>query len=166
MSGQLPFVPSSLPPGLYEQATAIATHATGGSGSFSPSLAGAFPGRNIAPQQTGTASPLQQQVTGQSRTGPPLPQRTPAMGQSAFGLQPQMTGTAQHWDVTAAEKVNSDRFFDTLDTQNTGYIEGDKAVPFMVQSGLPEDVLSQIWSVGCILLCNLDSNTRSGTFLI
>jgi epidermal growth factor receptor substrate 15 len=151
MSGQLPFVPTSLPPGLYEQAGGVATHATGGSGSFSPGLGGAFPGRPVAAQHTGTtamASPLQQQFTGQPRMAPPVPQRTPAaLGGSAFGMQAHNTGMAQQWDVTAAEKANSDRFFDTLDAQKIGFIDGDQAVPFMVQSGLPEDALSQIWFV-------------------
>jgi epidermal growth factor receptor substrate 15 len=60
------------------------------------------------------------------------------------GAAPQTTGS---WDVTPAEKASADRFFDTLDSPKQGYIEGDVAVPFMLQSKLPEEVLAQIWYV-------------------
>jgi epidermal growth factor receptor substrate 15 len=162
MSGQLPFVPTSLPPGLYEQAgglpAGVATHGTGSSGFQSPALTGGFPGRApIAQQYTGasTASPMQQQMTG-SKLGPPLPARNAnpaaALGASAFGITPQFTGQSQGppWDVTAAEKVNSDRFFDGIDTQRAGFIEGDAAVSFLTQSGLPGDVLATIWDLSDI----------------
>ena len=45
------------------------------------------------------------------------------------------------------EKAASDRFFDTLDTLQRGYIEGEVAVPFMLQSKLPEEILAQVWRV-------------------
>ena len=154
MHGQLQTIPPVLPPGLYEQAAGkspfdgVATHATGSSGQFSPGLNASFTGRpvsTIEPNFTGQASPLQPQMTG------PLRSNTGAQPQrSAFGstatfpfVQPQSTGA--QWDVTPAEKANADRIFDTLDTQRKGYIEGDVAVPFMLQSKLPEDVLAQVW---------------------
>ncbi|EPQ58260.1 hypothetical protein GLOTRDRAFT_57058 [Gloeophyllum trabeum ATCC 11539] len=168
MSGQLSFIPTSLPPGLYEQAggrplDGVATHSTGGSaGSFSPSLTGSFPGRpSAAPtplrtQDTG----IRPQMTGSglrpSTGGPPLPSRpsAAALGGSAFGTAVQSHGTGQApqppWDVTASEKATSDAFFDTLDTDRKGYIEGDVAVPFMLQSQLPEDVLAQVWDLADI----------------
>lgn len=169
MSGQLGFVPTTLPPGLYEQAggvhTGVAAHHTGSSGMGSPGLGGGFPNRPgnvLQPQHTGGAAPmLQQQYTGQgirpTPTGPPLPSRpstnvgAAAAGSSAFGLMPQMTGQAPAWDVTPAEKASADRFFDTLDTHKQGYIEGEVAVPFMLQSNLPEEVLAQVWCVIAII---------------
>jgi len=51
------------------------------------------------------------------------------------------------WDITPAEKARSDSFFDTLDTRRQGVVEGDQAVPFFLESRLPEAVLAQIWSV-------------------
>ncbi|OBZ75406.1 EH domain-containing and endocytosis protein 1 [Grifola frondosa] len=154
MSGQLHAIPLSLPPALYEQAGGgVVAHATGGSGSFSPSLSGVFPNRpmsTIEPQFTGqNLAALQPQMTGQLRSAPSLPPRS-AVGSSMSSfpfLQQQATGTASHWDVTAAEKASADRLFDGLDTQKKGYIEGDVAVPFMLQSGLPEDVLAQVWDL-------------------
>lgn len=147
MSGALQTVPPALPPYLYDQAKAgpdtVVSHATGGSGTYSPTAFGGFPGRPIStiqPQYTGSAI-LQPQMTGQ-RPAPPLPSRAPTI--PAFPLAPQATGQPP-WDVTPQEKATFDGFFDTLDTQKRGYIEGDVAVPFMLQSKLSDDILAQIW---------------------
>ena len=61
------------------------------------------------------------------------------LGASVFG------GVSQAWDVTAEEKTKFDQFFDNLDSQKHGFIEGDVAVPFMLQSKLGEDILAQVW---------------------
>lgn len=163
MSGQLSFIPTTLPPGLYEMASGssgstVASHTTGNSGSFSPGLSGTFPqnsGSNLVrPQVTGkplqpqySGQPLQTQFTGpvlQHQTGPnKLPRSTLGPGQSPFAAVSPQTQPA--WDVTPAEKANADKFFDTLDTHKLGYIEGDVAVPFMIDSKLPEDDLALIW---------------------
>ena len=95
----------------------------------------------MQPQHTGTGI-LQPQITGQ-RHAPPLPARAPAV--PPFPLAPQATGQQVPWDVTPQEKATFDQFFDTLDTQKRGFIEGDVAVPFMLQSKLPGDTLAQIW---------------------
>ncbi|KAI0721498.1 hypothetical protein C8T65DRAFT_565847 [Cerioporus squamosus] len=168
MSGQLQTIPPTLPPFLYEQASnGIVPQATGGSGHMSPSLTGGFPGHAVQPQYTGQAlSQMQPQMTGQGlssiqpqMTGPlrstpgapPLPARSALSGSGAapspgFPFVQQQTTGAQ-WDVTPQEKASSDRIFDSLDTQKRGYIEGDVAVPFMLQSKLPEDVLAQVWDL-------------------
>ncbi|KAI0933818.1 hypothetical protein AcV5_005864 [Taiwanofungus camphoratus] len=158
MSGQLRTLPLTLPPGLYEQAggrspfDAVVSHATGGSGSFSPSMSGSFSGRpmsTLEPQFTGASSVFHPQMTGQLRSAPsapPLPARSVlANPSSTFPFaQPQ---TTQQWDVTPSEKANADRIFDELDKQKRGFIEGDVAVPFMLKSQLPEDVLAQVWDL-------------------
>ncbi|KAI0747860.1 hypothetical protein C8Q80DRAFT_1353774 [Daedaleopsis nitida] len=165
MSGQLQTIPPSLPPSVYEQASnGVVPQATGDSGHISPSLTGGFQSRSIQPQYTGQAfSQIQPQMTGQTlssiqpqMTGPlrstpaapPLPARSamPTGQSSTFPFaQPQATGPP--WDVTPQEKAGSDRIFDGLDAQKRGYIEGDVAVPFMLQSHLPEDVLAQVWDM-------------------
>lgn len=77
---------------------------------------------------------------------PSAPMQVATSTGNAFGNASSPFATGQPaWDVTAAAKVASDGFFDTLDTQHLGYIEGDVAVPFMLQSNLPEDVLAQVW---------------------
>jgi epidermal growth factor receptor substrate 15 len=165
MSGQLPFIPTTLPPGLYELAsdkplpgTAVASHTTGNSGTFSPSSPSKFPstsgsgvvqsqvtGRSVQPQYTGP--PVQRQFTGQltqnltgSKSGPT--RNAPALGpfSPVSAAPPQPT-----WDVTPAEKASADKHFDGLDKQKRGYVESDVVVPFMLRSNLPESDLASIW---------------------
>lgn len=136
MTGKISFIPTSLPPGLYQQAAGINTtgsvqsHVTGASGSFSP-VGSAFP-----QQPTGQSQILQPDYTGSFRT-------------STFSTVPSAlvhsNGNAQDWDITPAEKASSDALFQTLDKQKKGYIEGDVAVPFMLKSQLPGEVLAQVW---------------------
>ncbi|KAL5511429.1 hypothetical protein ACEPAH_4645 [Sanghuangporus vaninii] len=164
MSGQLKSLPATLPPGLYEQAggrgpTGVVSHGTGNSmTSLSPSLTGFFSPAATTPtplaaQTTGTGPRrLQPQITGQeySRLSMAIPNQpsvhfapnpVTALGASAFGT------ATQAWDVTPEEKTRFDQFFDSLDTTKRGFIEGDVAVPFMLQSKLSEDVLAQVWDL-------------------
>ncbi|KAK1229083.1 hypothetical protein PQX77_007899 [Marasmius sp. AFHP31] len=168
-------LPESLPPGLYQQAQMVAAplsqHNTG---TRSPSV-GSFPPPSrppVQPQYTGQPASilkpqgtgmggLQQQNTGllqpnsTGRVPPTLPARPNAsqVGSGVFGAGTG-PGTAL-WDVTAQEKANADRFFDTLDPSKQGFIEGDVAVPFMLESKLPDDVLAHIWD-----LSDLHNNGR------
>ncbi|KAJ7470374.1 hypothetical protein FB451DRAFT_1253535 [Mycena latifolia] len=159
MTGQLSSIPNALPPGFYQQVaghsqSAIRAQATGGS--YSP-LASSFSTNqprsnisNIQPQYTGASQHLlQPQATGPWSSKPPVPPHLPArpsasasaIGSGAFGsAQPQ-------WDVTPAEKANSDRWFDSLDTQKRGFIQDDVAVPFMLESKLSGEDLAQIWDL-------------------
>lgn len=168
MSGALVTIPPSLPPGLYEQASGGAPRPSLGSplqAQFTGGSTGSRPGSSIAQH---TASPIRAQYTGQAPLEPQytgtrqtriVPQYT---GQSQFSLgpapapplRPQTTGQPfaipqpfgqPKWDVTAEEKAKSDSFFATLDPQGRGFIEGDVAVTFMVQSQLPEAILAQVW---------------------
>jgi epidermal growth factor receptor substrate 15 len=164
MSGQLTFIPTTLPPGLYDlasgkalQSSAVTSHATGNSGSFSPGVStflqnsgpgvvqAQMTGKPLQPQYSG--QPLQQQFTGQlsqhqtgSKSG--LARNTPTspLFAATSAAQPPLA-----WDVTPTEKASADKYFDTLDTLRRGYIEADVAVPFMLQSKLPEDVLALVW---------------------
>lgn len=139
MTGKISFIPTSLPPGLYQQAGGLTNNGsvhsnmTGNSGSFSP-INSTFP-----PQHTGQSHMLQPDYTGGAFKAPTLPARPQATGQG--------NGRAPEWDVTPAEKASADQFFETLDTQKKGYIEGEVAVPFMLKSNLPEEVLAQVWFV-------------------
>lgn len=146
-------LPATLPPGTYEQASG------GRPAPASPVVrqntgAGAAPASPLRAQYTGGT--LQPQRTGQSLTGvsTATPSR-PATGFSAPPAQPAFAprggvfGAAgqqqQQWDVTPDAKATSDRFFAQLDPQNKGVIEGDVAVPFMLQSQLDEATLANIW---------------------
>ncbi|TDL27224.1 hypothetical protein BD410DRAFT_739994 [Rickenella mellea] len=148
MSNKIPVLPTSLPPGLYEQAAGgqtpgLVSHGTGTSGSFSP-VASIFPtstGTPVQAQYTGQ-SVLRPRMTGQAYQGSPShPSAGPVNKPSPFSVAPQP------WDISPEEKANADRFFEGIDTERKGYIEGDVAVPFMLQSNLPEDTLAQIWDL-------------------
>ena len=91
---------------------------------------------------------LQSEHTGFSSQIKPAAPRLPIRpsGTGAFGSPPGTSHT-QRWDVSAAEKANADRYFDNLDPQRRGFIEGDVAVPFMLESKLPGDDLAQVWYV-------------------
>ena len=134
MSNKISFIPTSLPPGLYHQAGgvqehsgSVRSHTSGNSGSFSP-VVGSFP-----PQHTGQNQFLKPDITGVSSKQTPVRSFTHSNGYSPA------------WDVSPTEKASADRLFDTLDLQKRGYIEGEVAVPFMLQSGLPGEVLAQVW---------------------
>lgn len=71
----------------------------------------------------------------------PFPPPLPAAPQPPFQLP---------WSILPSEKSISDSYFQTLDPSNRGFIEGDVAVPFMIQSGLEEGTLAQIWDLADI----------------
>lgn len=150
-------LPASLPPGLYEVAS---------NGRPPPNVAhGIRPTSPIQAQSTGplqrqATGTLQPQVTGQSfsaatntpprsATMTPSRQASTAIPYNAYGgaggHNRASSGAAEPWDVTPDAKATSDRFFAQLDPQNRGVVEGDVAVPFMLQSQLDEGTLASIW---------------------
>ena len=181
MSGQLLFIPTTLPPGLYEMASdqtlpgsTVASHTTGNSGSFHHGMPGSFPqtggsgmvqpqltGRQLQPQYSGR--PLQQQFTGpvaQNQTGSSA-RKAPASAPFSAFTAPQ---SQLAWDVTPTEKASADTLFDGLDTRKRGYIESEVAVPFMLQSKLPGTDLALIWSALSIYISPPTSHTHAQGF--
>lgn len=77
---------------------------------------------------------------------PSSPSRSAFANTSSFA-PPAPQQQQQAWDVTPSEKQAADRFFDQLDKFGRGVIEGDVAVPFMLESKLPEVVLASVWCV-------------------
>ncbi|KZV61887.1 hypothetical protein PENSPDRAFT_693017 [Peniophora sp. CONT] len=152
MSNSLTFVPTTLPPGLYEQASpdGVASHSTGGSFNRASML---------VPQSTG---PISTHSTGLGARPPPpvVPPRAQSQFIPAFPGVPQQQADTRPWDVTPQEKANSDKFFDELDKAKRGYIDGDTAVPFLLLSKLPGDQLAQVWDLAD--LSNDGRLTREG----
>lgn len=96
----------------------------------------------------GGVAPLQQQGTGGSvgATSAPIPPARSFTASSAFAPPSrQMSIQNPQWDVTPQAKTTSDGFFSQLDPQNKGVIDGDVAVPFMLQSQLDEATLANVW---------------------
>jgi epidermal growth factor receptor substrate 15 len=46
--------------------------------------------------------------------------------------------------------AQSNIYFDSLDINRLGYITGDRAVPFMMESKLPGEILARIWDLADI----------------
>ncbi|KAG6820783.1 hypothetical protein H0H93_011548 [Arthromyces matolae] len=161
MSSQLTFVPTTLPPGLYQQAAgnlasaqgAVRSHMTGTSGSFSP-LSGVFSQSRstIQPQHTGQSQLLQPNHTGlPAPSNPPaLPSRPVVPSNPTSPPSVHLHNGLAQWDVTPEDKASADRFFDDLDTSRRGYIEGDVAVPFLLKSNLLGEDLAHIWDLADI----------------
>jgi len=153
-------LPAALPQGMYEQASGgrappnapsspIVRQNTGPQSPIRPQ----YTGGTIQPQRTGQGSQLQGQNS-PSRQG--TMSNLPS-GQAGSGFTSSTMGSAfsqnrgnQSWDVTSEAKATSDRFFAQLDQQNRGTIEGDVAVPFMLQSQLDEGTLATIWDLSDI----------------
>ncbi|KAN0062871.1 hypothetical protein ACQY0O_004692 [Thecaphora frezii] len=144
MNGTLNSIPAALPPGLYEQAKG---------GGAAASRLGGFSGAPLAPQITGgsASGAIPRQFTGQPLPASASRTFSPAPPSAASGFQsPQVTGAAGHWDVTPEEKLRSDRFFDGLDVEKKGELEGSTVVPFFMQSKLTESVLAHVWDLSDI----------------
>ncbi|KAI1381600.1 hypothetical protein F4677DRAFT_403559 [Hypoxylon crocopeplum] len=130
-SGSLRGLPNILPAALYEAATR----------------------RTSAPRQSPTAtgppiSAIPRQLSGQAQVRTSSPLGRPPIGPQPTGVAPQATGS--DWLVTPADKIRFDQFYADLDKTNKGFITGEEAVPFLSQSGLPEDALAQIWDLADI----------------
>lgn len=158
MSGAIPRdgLPGTLPGGLYEVASGgrprpavmptspVGRQVTGLAGSPTPSLmARQMTGQGMQPQRTGQSFTAPQRQF----TAPPAPASlapSAPLAPSALTPGPTLSG-AGGWDITPAEKRTADQFYEGLDTMRRGFVEGDQAVGFMMQSGLPEGTLAQIW---------------------
>ncbi|XP_034432891.1 intersectin-2b isoform X2 [Hippoglossus hippoglossus] len=57
-----------------------------------------------------------------------------------------MNGGPSIWAVTPGERDKHDQKFDTL-SPTMGYVSGEQARKFFLQSGLPSSVLAEIWSL-------------------
>ncbi|XP_067448433.1 intersectin-2b isoform X2 [Thunnus thynnus] len=57
-----------------------------------------------------------------------------------------MNGGANIWAITPEERDKHDQKFDTL-SPSMGYVSGEQARKFFLQSGLPASVLAEIWAL-------------------
>ena len=136
-------IPSALAPGIYEQASGgkrfegIREHTTGSP--IPPS-----PTHSPLPSN-GKASSIRQQHSPQPSITSSTAAAQPFSSSQLSSVFSGQLSSSQAWNITTAEKVQSDLFFDTLDLQKSGFIKRDVAVPFMLESKLSEQQLAQIW---------------------
>ncbi|XP_032375658.1 intersectin-2b [Etheostoma spectabile] len=57
-----------------------------------------------------------------------------------------MNGGPSIWAITPEERVKHDQKFDTL-SPSMGFVSGEQARKFLLQSGLPASVLAEIWAL-------------------
>ncbi|KAI8461826.1 hypothetical protein BY996DRAFT_4631241 [Phakopsora pachyrhizi] len=143
MSGNLSTLPSTLPQSLFDSAAG-------------KPAAGTLP---IPSQLTGqqslpTVSPRRQLTLSNSirpqYTGQPAPVGNTNSQVSNTGIASVTSPTRVPWDISPAELAQSNIYFDTLDINRQGYITGDRAVPFMMESKLPGEILARIWDLADI----------------
>lgn len=130
MDGSLTTLPDKLPPAVFQSA-------------------------NIG--NTITQSPLMRNMTvsspsfRQSTMTPPQRARTiDSLGNLAFGSPAPSHEPLQQWDVTPQEKQQFDTYFDKIDSQKRGLIQGKEAVEFFNNSRLPDHDLAHIWDLADI----------------
>ena len=69
----------------------------------------------------------------------------PGLYEQAKGPRPVQSPVV--WDVKAHEKANYDNLFNDIDRSGKGFITGEEAVGFFMQSKLPEDDLASVWDL-------------------
>lgn len=143
-SGQLSSVPPSIPTHIFEQIATLAQNS-------SPPI----PEPPITP--------------------PPIPEKPPPPKSPSF-LSPPKTDRSRsfpldthyidHWDVSPAERLDSDVYYDALDPNPSGYVEGDVAAKFLLKYKLPPEDLAHIWYVSNKFCTDQVRNLTSGTSLM
>ncbi|GJN94708.1 hypothetical protein Rhopal_007799-T1 [Rhodotorula paludigena] len=121
-------LPAVLDPKLYAAAAGLPTPALGQQ-------------QQQQPQQQPPQSPLRQS----SLPAPaPVAPSSPAPAPTA-----QAQSSAQQWAITPTELQESNTWFDSLDAQSgrKGRIDGEQAVAFFGQSGLPVEKLAKVWDL-------------------
>ncbi|CAO0793946.1 unnamed protein product [Mucor circinelloides] len=136
MDGTLSSLPDKLPPAVYQSAQSDPLTTT----TQSPMM------RNMS-----VSSPSFQNARQQSVMTPPQRARTiDSLGNLAFGPSSAIHEPVQQWDVSAQEKQQFDAYFDKIDSNRVGAIQGKEAVEFFKNSRLPETDLAHIWDLADI----------------
>lgn len=118
-SGTLRALPQSLPAGLYEAAS-----------------------------RRGPAGPVAASAIPRQFTGQGIQRAQSPLARAAFPAAPlSAQSTGNDWAVSPQEKAKFDQMFASVDRQGRGFVDGDQAVQFFSNSGLPEETLASIWDL-------------------
>lgn len=134
MDGTLSSLPDKLPPAVFQSANGNTTQP-------SPLV------RNMT---------INSPAVGFRPPAPSHPMMTPpqrartidSLGNLAFGASNEPA--AQTWDVSARERQQFGAYFDKIDANHVGLIQGKEAVEFFKNSRLPEAELAHIWDLSDI----------------
>ncbi|KAK3816965.1 MAG: hypothetical protein JOS17DRAFT_400413 [Linnemannia elongata] len=139
MDGSISTLPTTLPPSVLKAAAGPAA----GVGLMSSPVLSA---QTLARQVTGGNMGIQNPVIARQMTGSMSLSSSPLAKQNTGGL----SADSIPWEITPEEKAKFDRFFDQLDANGDGFVEGEEAGRFFMNSRLPESVLAQIWDLSDI----------------
>ncbi|CAO3627332.1 unnamed protein product [Cunninghamella blakesleeana] len=150
MDGTLNTLPNQLPPSVYASAAGPST--TPLLSNQSPVIK-QFTGNSInnnSHNPTINTPIISQQFTGSNNnrmimTPPQRAATIDSLGNMAFSSSTE--NVQRSWDVTAAEKSQYDAFFDRIDIQHQGFIQGKAAVEFFKNSRLADNDLAHIWDL-------------------
>ncbi|KAK3835615.1 MAG: hypothetical protein J3R72DRAFT_451249 [Linnemannia gamsii] len=138
MDGSITTLPISLPPSILKAASGP----TAGAGLMSSPVLSA---QTLARQVTGGNMGIHNPAIARQMTGSISLSSSPLAKQNTGGVSTDIP-----WEISPEEKAKFDRFFDQLDTNGDGFVEGDEAGRFFMNSRLPETVLAQIWDLSDI----------------
>ncbi|KAI9495580.1 hypothetical protein BDB00DRAFT_812531 [Zychaea mexicana] len=137
MDGTLATLPTQLPPSVYATANGDSN-----AGVVQPSPRP--PVLHHSPQPPPAQATTQQQQRSQTIDSLGTMAFSAAGGTTtAAAIAPETT----RWNVTPQEKAQFDIFFDKIDGQESGYVQGAEAVEFFKNSRLPEGELAHIWDL-------------------
>lgn len=152
MNGSLKTIPAQLPPGIFEAAARGPSARSQRQQDSISSIQSQDPSQQQFSGQQANL-PMRSQLTGPPGRGSPslnqAPQMSPVRNSQATQMQPQLSGQVgvPEWDVKPHEKANYDHLFDDIDKSGKGYITGEEAVGFFLQSKLPEEQLALVWDL-------------------
>ncbi|KAF9905012.1 hypothetical protein EC991_002075 [Linnemannia zychae] len=138
MDGSIKSLPTTLPPSVLKAASGAAT----GPGLMSSPVLSA---QTLARQVTGGNMGIHNPAIARQMTGSISLNSSPLAKQNTGGLSSDIP-----WEISPEEKAKFDRFFDQLDANGDGFVEGEEASRFFMNSRLPEAVLAQIWDLSDI----------------
>ncbi|EKM77366.1 hypothetical protein AGABI1DRAFT_77389 [Agaricus bisporus var. burnettii JB137-S8] len=78
----------------------------------------------------------------------PLPWKSPSISVKNVATQFDQPKAEPPWDVSTLEQAEADRHFDTLDTEKSGFVDGDESARFMLKFfRLPASDIAEIWEL-------------------
>lgn len=147
MNGTITTLPSTLPNGMYESAS---DHSSITSAPLQPQRTGTeqhiIPSPFPASMPASTPALMPAAATPRASTlfSEPAPERSTTM---PVPVSQSSGSSLDGWAITTADKARYDGFFDSLDTDRAGYVDGGVVVPFFLQSGLDESTLAHVWDL-------------------